>query len=141
MKTGFSANACEQFAKLVEETAPGGLAFSFAFSPEWRAPAELSQMKEFVVGPRHIEITKAAAKVLRSQTMPRAEKVFGRVVASQTIRIRRTTHVMGEREIAIHWSSEELGDVQVRVSLGAPEYLLAVEAHGEGRASEGRRHS
>jgi hypothetical protein len=134
VKTGFSANACEQFAKLVEETAPGGLAFSFAFSPEWRAPAELSQMKEFVVGPRHIEITKAAAKVLRSQTMPRAEKVFGRVVRlANDSDPSDLLNVMGEREIAIHWSSEELGDVQVRVSLGAPEYLLAVEAHGEGR--------
>jgi hypothetical protein len=133
-KTGFSANACEQFAKLVEETAHSGLVFSFAFSPEWRPPAELIQTKEFLVGPRHVEVTKAAAKELRRQLVPRAEKVFGRVVRlASDADPSDLLNPMGDREIAIQWSSEELGDVQVRVSLGAADYLLALEAHRAGR--------
>ena len=38
---GFSANACEQFAQLIEDTSPGGMGIGFAFSPEWRTSTEL----------------------------------------------------------------------------------------------------
>lgn len=36
IQTGFSANVCEQFASLVEETSQGGIVFDFSFSPEWK---------------------------------------------------------------------------------------------------------
>ena len=59
-KVGFGAKACEQFATLIEETSLGGMAFAFAFSPEWRPLPELLQVKEFVVGPQHVEATRVA---------------------------------------------------------------------------------
>lgn len=134
VKSGFSANACEQFAKLIEETSLGGLVFSFAFSPEWRPPVELVGVRDLSVGPRHDEVTKAAAKELRQQVQPRAETVFGRVVRLESnADPSDLLNPMGEREIAIQWSSEEIGDLQVRVSLGAVDYLLALDAHREGR--------
>jgi hypothetical protein len=34
-----------------------------------------------------------------------------------------------EREIVIYWKNAEFGDINVRLSLGPPEYLAAVEAH------------
>src|SRR5579863_174954 len=42
-ESGFSANMCEEFAGLVQETAPSGIGFGFLFSPEWPAtnPDEL----------------------------------------------------------------------------------------------------
>lgn len=133
-KVGFNANACEQFAKLVEETALGGMAFGFAFSPEWRPPSDVVQVKEFVVGPRHVEVTKAAAKELRKHRVPRAERVFGRVVRLESeADPSDLLNPIGDREVAIQWSSEELGDIQVRVSLAAADYLLALEAHRAGR--------
>lgn len=134
VKAGFNANACEQFAKLVEDTSPGGLMLSFAFSPEWKVSAELTETRSFTVGPRHIELTKAAAKLLRRQVQPRAERVIGRVVRLESdADPSDMLNPLGEREVAIQWSNEEFGDVQVRVSLGAAEYLLALEAHKEGR--------
>ena len=133
-KTGFSANACEQFAKLVEDTSPGGLVFAFAFSPEWRADRELAQVREFAVGMPHVEVSRAAAKVLRSQFTPRPETVFGRVVRLESEGDPSDLlNPIGSREIAIQWSNEDLGDIQVRVSLDASEYLKAIEAHGSGR--------
>ena len=133
-KTGFSANACEQFAKLVEDTSPGGLVFAFAFSPEWPADIEFAQVREFAVGVPHVEISRAAAKVLRSQFTPRPETVFGRVVRLESEGDPSDLlNPIGSREIAIQWSNKDLGDIQVRVSLDASEYLKAIEAHGSGR--------
>lgn len=132
--TGFSANACEQFAKLVEDTSPGGLMFTFAFSPEWRADTELTQTREFSVGIPHIEVAREAAKALRGQFTPRPERVFGRVVRLESEGDPSDLlNPTGGREIAIQWSSEDLGDIQVRVSLDATAYLRAIEAHSTGR--------
>lgn len=133
-KMGFSANACEQFAKLIEDTSPGGLVFAFAFSSEWRSDADLMDAREFAVGLPHIEASRAAAKALRSQFTPRPEKVFGRVIRLESEGDPSDLlNPMGDREIAIQWSSEDLGDTQVRVSLGAADYLKAIDAHGSGR--------
>jgi len=133
-KVGFGANACEEFANLIEETSLGGLAFSFTFSPEWHAPPDLVQVKEFIVGPQHVEVTKAAAKEMRKHLLPRAEKVVGRVVRLESdADPSDLINPMGAREIAIHWSSDELGDIDVRVALSAGDYLVALEAHREGR--------
>ncbi len=40
-ETGFSANMCEDFVDLMEATSGSTLVFNFAFSPEWRTPADL----------------------------------------------------------------------------------------------------
>jgi hypothetical protein len=42
VSTGFSANPCELFAQMIEQTSPGGLAISVAFSPEWLTPPGLA---------------------------------------------------------------------------------------------------
>jgi len=133
-KSGFSANACELFAKLVEDTSPGGLMFSFSFSPEWRADAELVQAKQFSVGMKHVEVLRAAAKILRTQFSPRPETVFGRVVrlASEGDPS-DLLNPMEDREIAVQWSSEDIGDIHVRVALSGVDYQVAIDAHRTGR--------
>jgi hypothetical protein len=136
VQTGFSANACELFADLIENTSPGGLILSFAFSPEWRSDDELVKASSFAVGPRHVEVTRTAAKELRHQIQPRAEKIFGRVTRLESeADPSDLLHPMGDREIAIQWASEDMdvGDVLVRVSLSPADYLRAHAAHGAGR--------
>ena len=133
-RTGFNANACEQFATLVTDTSPGSLLFGFSFSPEWQAPADLTQAGEFTVGPRHVEVTRAAAQVLRQQVLPRSENVTGRVIRLESnADPSNLLNPKGEREIIVQWSHAEMGDIAVRMSLAPPEYLLAVEAHKAGR--------
>ena len=133
-KVGFGANACEQFATLIEETSLGGMAFAFAFSPEWHPSPELVQVKEFVVGPQHIEVTRVAAKQLRQQLLSRAEIVTGRVVrlASEDDPS-DLMNPLGDREIAIKWQTPEGLDIHVRVTLSPADYLQAHAAHGAGR--------
>jgi hypothetical protein len=46
VSTGFSANACEQFANPIEDTSPGGMRIAFAFSPEWQISPGLMMAAE-----------------------------------------------------------------------------------------------
>ncbi len=133
-KLGFSANAYEQLANLLEDTSPGGMDFAFSFSPEWGAPPELSTATEFSIGQAHVEVSRTVAKMLRTEFVPRPEKVFGRVVRLESdADPSDLLNPTGEREIAIQWSSADLGDVQVRVRLVPKDYLLALDAHASGR--------
>jgi hypothetical protein len=131
---GFNANAYERFADLIDETARTGMIFSFSFSPEWPPAADLSSRRELQVGPRHVEITRNAAKSLRSTPLKRPEKLFGRIIRLQTeADPSDLITAAGDREVVIQWSAEDLGDIQVRVSLSPPDYLVAIEAHRSGQ--------
>jgi len=134
MSSGFSANVFEQFADLVEKTSHSGMNFSFLFSPEWAVPEELGTSPEFWVGPAHVETSRLAARLLRDQPLSRPEEVFGRIIRLQnetdpTDLFDRT----GDRQVVVQWASEDLGDLQVRVSLSPTDYLSAIEAHKNGR--------
>jgi hypothetical protein len=130
-EAGFSANMCEEFAELVEETAPSGLSFGFAFSPEWPAP----EFGELWVGPQHVEMLRIAAKTMREQPTMQPLELFGRIVRLQNQAdpqdLLDETH---EREIVVYWKSEEYGDLNVRIGLAPSDYLAAVEAHLRGRS-------
>jgi hypothetical protein len=119
---------------MIEETSYSALTFEFAFSPEWDTDLSEQAATQFTVGPRHIEMSRAAAKALRTRAKPRDETVFGRVIRlwSQADPS-DLLDMMGEREIAVLWSSEQLGDLTVRLSLDPAAYLQAVEAHASGR--------
>jgi hypothetical protein len=134
LSSGFSANACEQFANLVEETAHTGMSFSFSFSPEWPPAPDLLQKREFQVGPQHVDITRAAARSLRAQPVRGEEQVFGRIIRLQSQADPSDLLTpTGEREVVIQWSNEDLGDILVRVRLTPHDYLAAIEAHRNGR--------
>lgn len=130
---GFSANAYEEFANLLESTSGNEMVFSFSFSPEWNAPKELTDAGDFVVGPRHIEFVRAAAKKLRKQAISRPEILIGRVERLQSEDDPSDVLNPGEREVSVRWLSEDLGLQAVRVSLQATDYLAAIEAHKAGR--------
>jgi hypothetical protein len=133
-KVGFSANGFEQFATLVHQTAYSGMAFEFNFSPEWTLPPELRRHSEFFVGPRHVEMARAAANSLRGESLELLTEISGLVVRLQNESdpsdlLART----GEGEVAILYSSELHGDIHVRIGLSPVEYIKAVEAHRRGR--------
>jgi len=133
-RQGFSANACEQFATLIHQTAYSGMTLDFTFSPEWTLPSELKRHTEFFVGPRHVEMARAAANSLRGESLELLIDVSGMVVRLQNESdpsdlLART----GEGEIAVLYSSELYGDIHVRIPLSPIEYIKAVEAHRLGR--------
>lgn len=138
IKTGFSANVCEQLATLVDGTSRNGIILDFSFSPEWKGSDAVPVREErFELAQPQVEVITEAAKVLRARITSWEETVFGRVIrlASQTDPS-DLTDMMGEREVVILWSSEATGDITVRSSLSPADYLQAVEAHAAGRPVE-----
>lgn len=137
-KEAFNANVCEQFAYLVQDTSPSALSFEFAFSPEWElSEKEFARNPCFVLSTPHIEVIKAAAKQLRAEIQSWDETVFGRVTRlASDVDPSDLTDILGEREVAILWSSADIGDITVRASLSPADYLKALEAHASGRPVE-----
>jgi len=133
-KDGFGANGCDRFASLVRNTAYSGMSFGFIFSPEWKLPEKLRAGSQFTVGPKHVEMARAAADALRGELLETRADVSGQVVRLQNeADPSDLSAIMGEGEISILYSSE-YGDIHVRVTLSPPDYLKAVEAHRLGRA-------
>ncbi len=133
-KTGFSANACELFADMIEDTSPGGIDLSFSFSPEWAPPVELAEKRQFSVGAIHIEVARVAAKLLRTEFAARSVTIFGRVTKlASDADPSDLLNPEGEREVTVQWDSDDIGKADIKVSLGAQDYLHAVEAHKTGR--------
>jgi hypothetical protein len=133
-QVGFNANACEQFADLVEQTSTSKLTFDFIFSPEW---GHLRPREEYEVGFQHVEVSREAARRLRTQEVPKPATVSGRIVRLQSeADPSDIENALGTREIAVLWSTEPEGDIHVRAVLDPVGYLTAVRAHADGRAVE-----
>ena len=131
---GFSANACERFAKLIEDTSPSGMYLSVALSSEWRTSKELERPPEFKVGIKHVEVTRAAAKVLRERPIIREETLIGLVVD-----LHNRHDPLGlfggsraDQNISIAWRPSGLAEIQVTVPLTQEDYNKAIDAHRGG---------
>jgi hypothetical protein len=128
-----SANGLEIFATLVEQGG-GRVGFSFDLSKEIAAPASWSGSRAFSVSQAHVEVSRAAAKILRKRPVSRETVLTGKIV---TLRNETDpTQLMEDaqsREISVAWDSEDFGEVKVRVALNAKDYLTALNAHGKGR--------
>jgi hypothetical protein len=133
-RSGFSANGCERFAALIRNTAYSGMSFSFSFSPEWAVPKELEQASRFFVGPKHVDMARAAADALRGESLEIPTDVYGTVVRLQNeADPSDLSPSTGEGEVSVLHSSEDYGEIHLRITLPPAEYLKAVEAHRMGR--------
>jgi hypothetical protein len=133
-RSGFSANGCERFAKLIYETAYSGMSFLFSFSPEWTVSEMVAKSAEYEVGPRHVEMARAAAETLRGASLGIPIDVYGMVVRLQNeADPSDLSGLLGEGEISVLYANEDRGDIHVRATLPPTDYLKAVEAHRLGR--------
>ena len=133
-RSGFSANGCERFAALIHDTAYSGMSFTFSFSPEWTVQEKLKRTSELFVGPKHVEMARAAAQSLRGESLEIPTDVFGMVVRLQNeADPSDLSPATGEGEISVLHASEDYGDIHLRITLSPTEYLKAVEAHRLGR--------
>jgi hypothetical protein len=133
-RNGFSANGCERFASLIHDTAYSGMSFAFSFSPEWEVPEDLKRTAEFFVGPKHVDVARAAAEALRGESLEIPTDVYGTVVRLQNeADPSDLSPATGEGEISVLHASEDYGEIHLRITLPPAEYLKAVEAHRQGR--------
>lgn len=130
---GFNANMCEDFATLIEHVSPSGLVLEVAFSPEWKPRAGIDALTRFSVNLRHAEVAEAAARELR-----KIEIELNRTIVGRVFRLESHANPLellasrGSREISVDYSSDDLGDVRVRMALEPEDYLRALEAHRQG---------
>ncbi|MFN3774136.1 hypothetical protein [Sphingomonas parapaucimobilis] len=130
----FGANACDHFARMIDETSPEQLMLEVCFSSDLRVSTGLNSTDQFFVDHRHSAIARAAAAILRESPAASRETVFGMVV-------RLASHmdptdlfdVLGEREIVVQWFSQKYGTIHVHASLSPQAYLDAVDAHRMGQ--------
>ena len=135
VSTGFSANACEQFAKLIEDTSPGGMRIAFAFSPEWQLSPGITTTPDYEVGLKHIEVTRAAAKVLRERPAPRTDTVTGLIfdLHSRNDPLGLFGGFRADQTSCCHGGRRAfLARYEVIVRLTQDDYEKAVEAHRQG---------
>ena len=123
-----------QVRDLIEETSPGGLIMSFAFSPEWKAAPEFVHSPVYRVDTRHVEAARDAVKAMRAKPIDRPETINGRVSDLHTDDPWDMMGANTGRRITVVWSSEDLGDISVNVSLNPEDYMLAVDAHRNEKA-------
>lgn len=132
--TGFSANMLESFVDLAE-AASEKIRFKFDLSPEWK-PLSRAAGYDFTIERPHIEVAKIAARAMRLQNFERQQRVSGKVVRLKHEGNPMDLSVDFDREISVQWQSKDFGEIKVRVTLGAEEYLLAVDAHARGQSVE-----
>lgn len=129
---GLNANMCNELVGIIEGTGIPRIELSFVLSPEWEP--EAPPPAPFKIESRYRDILKDASARLAMDDTEADVSIFGRIV---------NLHAAGDpsdlmdddadRIIQVNWDSPDLGMVKVSVSLDPPRYLVAVEAHRQGR--------
>ena len=106
-----------------------------AFVALCRDDAKLGEVRaQCVDGLCALPDEQVAHAVLHEQEFERNQTVVGRVIRLETEADPSDLFHPGDREILIQWSSQIFGNIRVRVTLPADEYLAALDAHSKGRA-------
>ncbi|MDW9508798.1 hypothetical protein GOA81_28085 [Sinorhizobium meliloti] len=129
---GLNANMCNELVGIIEGTGIPRIELSFVLSPEWEPETPLPL--PFKIESRYRDILKEASARLVKDDTESDVAIFGRIV---------NLHAAGDpsdlmdddadRIIQVNWDSPDLGMVKVSVSLDPARYLVAVEAHRQGR--------
>jgi len=130
---GLSANGFDVLANLIEN-AGGHVALEVAFSRRWQRQMEAARVESFEFSSQTVEISREVAEKLRSTYKPVLKTVIGRIInLRNTTDPSRLMQQAKSRNVIIDFEDEDLGDIKVRVTLGAADYLRAVEAHKAGQ--------
>ncbi|QHN03807.1 hypothetical protein FTO74_10800 [Granulicella sp. WH15] len=132
-ESGLSANGFDVLAKLIEE-AGGQVSLEVAFSRRWQRQTETARVESFEFSSQTIEVSREAADKLRATYKPVLKTVVGRVInLRNTTDPSRLMQLAKSRDVVIDFEDEDLGDIKVKVTLNASDYLRAVEAHKVGQ--------
>jgi len=130
---GLSANGFDVLANLIEE-AGGQISIEVAFSRRWQLQTDRARVESFEFSAQTIEVSREAADRLRATYKPALKTVVGRIInLRNTTDPSRLMQLAKSRDVVIDFEDEDLGDIKVKVTLNASDYLRAVEAHKVGQ--------
>ncbi len=130
---GFGADSCFALARLLERAEAETVKFDFTFSPEWRLPEGEAKHGTFEIPTSAVHLVREAGRELRVKPPESSIEIRGRVVRTKSDFDPGDLFHPEGREIGVRWSSDELGDIIVRVQLTPQAYDDALEAHRRGR--------
>ena len=125
---------CEDIADLLDKTRVSKLDVQIAFSSEWNVAPDLARAPVFTVLRRHTELLKAAAVSMRENEEASDTQIIGRIKELDTEgNPSDLLNDVSDRKIVINWLSPDGTVVRVHVLVSPPSYLLACEAHTNGK--------
>lgn len=131
-RDGLSAGGCFALAQLLERSESTEVAFTIAFSPEWRTPVEMSDRSSTILRTEASQVIRQAGQLLKARMPAGPATVEGTVIRLSSKVSPADLQRPEGREIGIEWQSEDYGDVTVRVRLTPADYLKALDAHRDG---------
>lgn len=133
-QNGFSANMCRTLAGVYEGAGGRRIEFDIFWSPEITSPLE-RDWAPFVFEGRAYEFTRAAATELEKVEKFPDSIVEGRIVVLKSdIPPGQDQQEQFEHVITMFWERARDQTVRIRVPLSPNQYILACDAHKEGRA-------
>lgn len=133
-ESGLSSNMCEAIADLLEGTEVSSIKFDIDLSTEWKSTLSDEGPRHFRIAQNDIEIIRAGAKSLRSEEVPASETIYGRIRSVGTDGDpSNLTEDKAKREIELNWVNADDKLVHVKMLVSPEEYLLALEAHKNGK--------
>ena len=130
---GFGADSCFALARLLERAEAQTVKFDFNFSPEWLLPAGEAKHDVFEIPTSAVQLVREAGRELRVKPPEASIEIRGRVVRMKSEFDPADLFHPEGREIGVRWSSDDFGDVNVRIQLTPQDYDAALEAHRRGR--------
>lgn len=128
-ESGLNARMCDALADIGLQ---GQVAFSIGI--DWAAslvPSEdIIAFQERVIGEAQISLLKYASEQLKVVT-PKRERIDGLVVNLHCVADPKEGHA--RRTVAVRVEHPQHGTIEVKLSLGAEWYLLAIDAHSKGK--------
>jgi hypothetical protein len=132
-ESGFSSNMCDIVADIISDIGIARLDFEMKYSPEWKIDAPSIGCR-FSVTRSQVDILEEAARSLRVVEKPREQTIVGRIKRLETTgNPADLFEDRSRREIEMVWVSDEDRAVSVKLALNPEDYLLALEAHKNGK--------
>ncbi|MBD8066255.1 hypothetical protein IC608_12320 [Devosia sp. PTR5] len=128
---GFNFNMLSDFTTWIADTSAGKIKYDITLTPAWAPSPDIRLSAE--IEDTALPILDSAISQLGPAVGPVLVTVVGQVVRLETREIPANLLDEGRYEIGLEGASSETGSIALRVRLSAEDYLLAVDAHRNGR--------
>lgn len=128
---GFNFNMLSDFTMWVADASAGKIKYDITLTPAWASSPDIRLSAE--IEDAALPILDSAISQLRPAAGPVLVTVVGQVVRLETREIPTNLLDEGRYEIGLEGTSSETGSIVLRVRLSVEDYLLAVDAHRNGR--------
>jgi hypothetical protein len=134
---GFSGNMCELLSDIYELSEGRSVSHRMIWAPELSPPQHLVITEQPIgLDERAYRVLKAASDALQTVEEPNEDKIIsGRItnLRSDMPPVHSEEYELATRTIVVLWEMEKQQPLKVHIALPLDQYLLACDAHKDGR--------